>query len=319
MARSGAPVFQYPAMVNRKDTDGTIPRDGNTSRSPPRLTFSVQVGGGPSFSPTRKGSKNIGSPSGTIGPVEVSNAQPFHTSINVNSSKHGDPEPTFSKVICRKLSNNSRADVYSHCRMNFMCDAVLIKSPNFLNPGLSSVHTSDELGSFSIPDIRIRMHIDGSNWILPGHLIGEVTAARMSRTRSEQNYSSKTYFETRRENQYFGRQNNSMSRPPLYLTHFGKNTTNGTTSPIDLVSVGTKTPEPTLQTRPTDSPTLPTNLPEQNGKAHVPGDSDLDPSWSYSSSNKYNLSKDTNSSQSIKNKHNKKKKIQKHKKQDASD
>ena len=118
--------------------------------------------------------------------------------------------------------------------------------------------------------------------------------------RSEQNYSSKTDFETRRENKDFGRQNNSMSRPPLDSTSLGTNTTNGTMSPIDSIPVRTKTTEPTPQTRPTYLPALPADLPEQNGKAHVPGDPDTDPSLSDSSSSKYNFLGDINSSKSNK-------------------
>ena len=102
-----------------------------------------------------------------------------------------------------------------------------------MNLGISAVHTSDELGSFIIPATRIGSLTNESNWILPGHIIGEVTAAIMSTTRSEQNYISKTDFETRRENQDFERQNISMSQPPLDSTTFGINITNVTTSPID--------------------------------------------------------------------------------------
>ena len=67
-----------------------------------------------------------------------------------------------------------------------------------------------------------------------------------------------------------------MSRPPLELTPLGMNTANGTTSTIDSIPVGTKTPEPMPLTPPTDFPILPTDLPEQNGKAHIPGESDPD-------------------------------------------
>ena len=141
--------------------------------------------------------------------------------------------PNFSKLIGNKLSNKSSADVYSRCWMNFTRDEVLTISPNFMNMGLLSVHASDELGFFSIPATRIGRSIDGSNWILPVHLIGEVTADVMIRTRQEKNYSPKTDFETRRENQYFGRQNNSTSRPTLDSTLLGKNMTNRTKSSID--------------------------------------------------------------------------------------
>ena len=100
--------------------------------------------------------------------------------------------------------------------------------------------------------------------------------------------------------QYFGRQNDSMSRPPLDPTPLDMKNTNGTTSPSDLIPVGTKFPEPTVLTLPTDSPTLPTGFPEQNGKAHVLGDPDPYPSLSESLSKKSNLSNDINSSKSSK-------------------
>ena len=90
----------------------------------------------------------------------------------------------------------------------------------------------------------------------------------MIRTRSEQNYNAKTDFETRRENQDFGRQNNSMSRPPLESTPLGTNTNNRSTSPIDLIPVGTKMPDPTPLTPPTD---LPTDLPEKMEKRTYQG------------------------------------------------
>ena len=169
-----------------------------------------------------------------------------------------------------------------------------------MNLGISSVHTSGELRHFSIPTTIIGRPGDGYNWLLPGHIIGEVAAEIMSRTRSEQNYSSKTDFETRRENQDFGRQNISMSQLPLDSTPFGIDTTNITASPIDLIPVGTKTSEPMPQTRPTDSSTLPTDLPKQNEKAHVPRDPDPDPSLSDSSTNKYDSSNISKSSKSIK-------------------
>ena len=136
----------------------------------------------------------MGSTRGPTVPVEVRNAQPFHTSINGNSSQNENHMPTFSKLIGRKLSDNSRSDIYLHCWVNFTCDAVVTKIPNFMNLGLSDIHTLDEFGSFSIPANRIVWPNNGSNWIHPGHLVSEVIAAIMSRTRSEQNHISKTDF-----------------------------------------------------------------------------------------------------------------------------
>ena len=143
------------------------------------------------------GSQDIDSPRGSIGPEEVRNDQSFDTSINGFSTEHRDPAPSFSKVISRKLYEKSRSDVYLHCLMNFTHDAVLIKSLNFMNLGISSVHALDALGSFSILASRIGSSGNGSNCLPPGHIIGEVTADRISRTGSEQKYSSKADFETR--------------------------------------------------------------------------------------------------------------------------
>ena len=181
-----------------------------------------------------------------------------------------------------------------------------------MNLGLSSVHTSDKLRSIFIPTTRIRSPNDGHNWLLPGHCIGKVTADRVIRTRSKQNYNAKIGFETRRENQYFGRQNNSMCQPPLYSTPLGTNTNSRTLSPIASIPVGTKTLEPTPLT-------LPMDLTEQNGKAHVPGYPDPEKSSSDSSAKKSNYSNDSNSSKLIKKKSNKKKKCRKHKKQESPD
>ena len=131
--------------------------------SPLRFNSPFRIGDGPSISPTGTRRQEISSPSGPIGPVEVRNAQPFHTSINGNSAKHGDPAPNFSKIIGNKLSKNSSANVYSRCWMNFTRDAFGTKTPNFMNLGIFSVHTSDELRFFRIAAKRIGRHINGSN------------------------------------------------------------------------------------------------------------------------------------------------------------
>ena len=79
------------------------------------------------------------------------------------------------------------------------------------------------------------------------------------------------------EDKLFGRQNDSMSRPPLESTPIGMNKTNGTTSPSDSILFGKKSPEPMPKTIPTDSPTLQTYLTEEYGKENVLGYLDLDP------------------------------------------
>ena len=227
-AHSAARVFKYPPVVNWNYTDMKTPWDVNTVITPPILTTPVRIGAGPSVSPTNIRSQDNKSPRRSIGPQEVRNAQPFDTSINGISAKHRDLDTTWIKVISRKLSDKSSSDIYLRFQMNLVRDTVLTESPNFMNLGLSSVHTSDELGYIFIPTTIIGRPMIGSNWLPPGHHIGEVTADRVSGTRPEKNYNSKSYFETRRGgvvNQYFGRQNNSMSRPPLDSTPLGTNIT----------------------------------------------------------------------------------------------
>ena len=119
---TSARVFKDHTVLNWKDTDGLIRQDRNTVRVSPILTTPVRIGAGTSVSPTRMGSQDIGSPSGSIGPQEVRDAQPLDTAINGTYAKHRDAAPTWSKLIDRKFSNESSADVYLRCRMNLTYD-----------------------------------------------------------------------------------------------------------------------------------------------------------------------------------------------------
>ena len=85
--RSTAHFFKDPPVVNWKDTDGTIPREGNTVGNLPRLNKQVRIGAGSSISPTSIRIQEIESPRRSIAPQEVRNAQPFDTSINGISDK----------------------------------------------------------------------------------------------------------------------------------------------------------------------------------------------------------------------------------------
>ena len=183
-----------------------IPWDVKTVGMVDILTIPVCVGAESSVSPTSMGIQQIGITSGSLGPQEVRDAQTLDTSINGISGEHREPAQSFSNLISCKLSNGSRAYIYSLCRMNLTHDAVLTKSPNFVNLGLSSVHTSDELRSVFVPTTIIGNPTDGYNWLPPGYIVGKVTADRMIRTMSEKNYTAKNYYETRKENTYFGRQ-----------------------------------------------------------------------------------------------------------------
>ena len=67
------------------------------------------------------------------------NAQPLDTYINIIYSENRDLAPILSKVIGRKFSDESSADVNLRCGTNLTCDAVLADSTNFANLGLSYI------------------------------------------------------------------------------------------------------------------------------------------------------------------------------------
>ena len=109
-------------------------------------------------------------------------------------SKHRYPAPIFSNLIGHKFTDKSIVNVNPHYRMKFGSDAVLTESLNLMNLGLASAQTLDELWSVFIPTTRIGKPKDGSNWLPNSHNIGEVTADRVIRTGSEQDYNAKTAF-----------------------------------------------------------------------------------------------------------------------------
>ena len=91
--------------------------------------------------------------------------------------------------------------------MDFGSDTVLSESPNFMDFGLSSVNTTDELGSVSAPTTRIVRTEYAFNWLPPYHDISEATADRVSGTKAKNHYNFKSEFETMRDkmiHQYFG-------------------------------------------------------------------------------------------------------------------
>ena len=75
-----------------------------------------------------------------------------------------------------------------------------------------------------------------------------------------------------------------MSRPPLYLTPIGTNTTNEKIPHFEWAPVGTKTPDPKPLTLPTES----TKLKGKLQREYLPEDPELDPSLSDSLSGDYN-------------------------------
>ena len=175
LARSAARILKDPPVVNWKDAGSTTPQYINTVGMPSRATTPVRIGTGPSVPPISIRIQDIEGPRRSVIPQEVSNVDPPDASINRISSKNRDPTPTWSKVIGRKFANKSIADVYPRSRMNFASDTVLSKSPNFMDLGMLSVNTTDNLGSVFAPTTRIGPATHGSNWLPRSHFISEAT------------------------------------------------------------------------------------------------------------------------------------------------
>ena len=127
--------------------------------------------------------------------------------------------------------------------MNFGSETILSVSPNFMDLGLSSVNTMDELGSVCASITRIGSAAHRSDCPPCSRCIIDATTYIVIRTKANNHYNFKSEFEIRRDkvvDQYFGRQNDPTSRPHLELTTLGTNKANGTTLPSDLIPVRTQ-------------------------------------------------------------------------------
>ena len=126
------------------------------------------------------------------------NTQKIEISVDENLANDRDSTSIFKKVLGQKLSNSLSADIYLRFWTDFTSEAIGTEAPNFANLGLLEVNTLDEFNALGTRATRVRRPMYGSHWSAPGHVSGEVTAVGMRRTRSEQNYSYKTDFETRK-------------------------------------------------------------------------------------------------------------------------
>ena len=181
---STAGVIKDPPVVNWKDTSGTNPQ--------------VRTGTGPSVPPISIWSQNIEGPRWSIINQEFRNAKPLDASIDGFPTKLRYPMPSWGKVIGSKVFTNEIADVYARSPMNFRSDTVLSKSPNFMNFGMSSVNTMDEIGSVFVPTTRVVSPTNVSDWILPGHDIREATVDRVINTKAKNHYNFQSDFGTRK-------------------------------------------------------------------------------------------------------------------------
>ena len=250
-ARSSTRVLWTTGNISRTGRDRTTPGDCNVFVRSPWLNPPVLIGD-TTMSPSCgiMGGLEILNIHGSTGSVKIGDTQKSNTSVDENLAEGEDSTTIFSKIIGQELSHGSSADIYLRCWMDFISSTVVTEAPYFVDLGLPAVNTSDEFNTSGTPATRFRRTMYGPHWSVPDHVFGEVKVVGMSGTSSELNYSYKNGFEIWRKNQDFGRQNISMSRPPLNSNPIVTNTTNVKTSPIDSIHIRTKTPDPTLCTQP---------------------------------------------------------------------
>ena len=94
----------------------------------------------------------------------------------------------FSKVVSSKITDDFSTDVSSCFRINFGSDAVFTQSLNFVNFGLMSINKTDTSGYVSVPMTKVRSPTNSSDCIRHRQDIEEVTADRVSETKSNKHY-----------------------------------------------------------------------------------------------------------------------------------
>ena len=120
-----------------------------------------------------------------ISPGLGGNTQNLDTVIDGKLPNDLDYESIFSKVICHKLFDSSKGDLYSRCRKNFANYPVKTQDPHFMDLGFRAMNTLIEISDLGTPVNSIQRPADGSHW----HVFGEGTTVGMSAAKSDHNYN----------------------------------------------------------------------------------------------------------------------------------
>ena len=215
-ACSSAHVLWTPGHVIRMGREGNTPHNGDVVESPPQDNGLVLIGD--IFVPPtmgNSGSQDIIKKRKSTSPSVGRKCKTFDASVDRNLNNDRDSVAIFRKVLGCELSGSLLAKIYSRSRVDFTSNAIATEAPDFVHLGLPTTNASDERNPFDTPATRIIRLMYGSHCYALGLVFGEFTAVVMSGTRSEQNYSQRSNFETRRENQEFGHKNISMSQLTL--------------------------------------------------------------------------------------------------------
>ena len=168
--------------------DGSTPLDVNTAVVTARLTTPSQIFNSNSNSSTWTGTQDIFNLIGPAGPQWISIAQKLKTYINGLFDKNRGPITSFSTVAGSEVTGGPRVNVNLHGEMHFGSDSVVTPNPNFMNFGVASVNTTDELESVSATTTRVRRPASSLEWSQQGHDIEEVTANRVKEEKLYRHY-----------------------------------------------------------------------------------------------------------------------------------
>ena len=106
-------------------------------------------------------------------------------------------------ITVRQKIPDESAEVYARKRMDFDCNSVVAKSPNFMDFGLSPTNTPDKFKCVIVTTTRVESVTNGSNLLQYRHDIKEFTVIRVSEEKSYNDYI-KNESETMK---YFEREN----------------------------------------------------------------------------------------------------------------
>ena len=150
--------------------DGNTPGECKISVRYPPANYPVLIGG-INNPPNRghSGSLQLFNKRQSTVSDKIGDTQKFDTSVDRNLANYGDSTSIFSKDISRKLSHSSSADLYLRCWVDFASNSVRTEAPKFMDVGLPTVNTLNEVTSL-VPLITEsegrRMDPIGLRWII---------------------------------------------------------------------------------------------------------------------------------------------------------
>ena len=118
-------IDRTPRQVSRRGVDGSTSRDIHNAFSAVETTYPVLIGIFTTSPPCGINTiHKVANKWQSASPGLVRQIQKLDVIVDGNFPNDQDSASTFSKLIGHKLSNGSRGNLYTRCRMNFAADPV---------------------------------------------------------------------------------------------------------------------------------------------------------------------------------------------------